>query len=293
MAITDSTTSMDTSLINLELNINSIRPKDGIPKKDLEFNFMDVGKKISTKDEAGVLAEELHRMNAENKRLSDMLTMMCENYRTLQSHLIELTSQNSSKAPTPPKKRKAESDDNSNLNRINGSAESSSSDEESSKKPKNEQKQRHLKHASGPMHPIPALAYFKCSFAPSCPVKKKVQRSVEDRSILVATYEGEHNHAHPSQADATLGITQGVTLKSVPYSTLVGSSGPSITLDLTQPGFSHDTKISNQGVDQSPAYKQFLVEQMASSLSNDPSFKAALAAAISGRILQHPTAEKW
>ncbi|XP_061365281.1 WRKY transcription factor WRKY71-like [Gastrolobium bilobum] len=38
-------------------------------------------------------------------------------------------------------------------------------------------------------------AYFKCSMAPSCPVKKKVQRSIHDRSILVATYEGGHNHA--------------------------------------------------------------------------------------------------
>ncbi|KAK7410214.1 hypothetical protein VNO78_00823 [Psophocarpus tetragonolobus] len=37
-------------------------------------------------------------------------------------------------------------------------------------------------------------AYFKCYLAPSCPVKKRVQRSIKDRSILVATYEGKHNH---------------------------------------------------------------------------------------------------
>ncbi|KAG5048360.1 hypothetical protein JHK85_009463 [Glycine max] len=37
-------------------------------------------------------------------------------------------------------------------------------------------------------------AYFKCSLAPSCPVKKRVQRSIQDKSILVATYEGKHNH---------------------------------------------------------------------------------------------------
>ncbi|KAJ8555433.1 hypothetical protein K7X08_012929 [Anisodus acutangulus] len=44
-------------------------------------------------------------------------------------------------------------------------------------------------------------AYYKCSFAPTFPVKKKVQRSAKDPSVLVATYEGEHNHPHPSQAE--------------------------------------------------------------------------------------------
>ncbi|BFG17934.1 hypothetical protein CerSpe_042090 [Prunus speciosa] len=43
-------------------------------------------------------------------------------------------------------------------------------------------------------NPSSPRAYFKCSLSPRCPVKKKVQRCMVDKSVLVATYEGEHNH---------------------------------------------------------------------------------------------------
>ncbi|XP_048234606.1 probable WRKY transcription factor 40 isoform X2 [Ricinus communis] len=311
---------VDTSL---DLNLNPRRVKDDVPiqerlamANDVQSNFMELGRNISVKEETGALVEELNRVSAENKKLTEMLTVMCENYNALKSQLMDYVSKNRDKELSPSRKRKSESSNNDNTIAMNGNSESSSTDEESCKKPREEIVKAKIsrtyvkteapdtslivkdgyqwrKYGQKVTRDNPSpRAYFKCSFAPSCPVKKKVQRSIEDQTILVATYEGEHNHPHPSQMEATSGASRSLTLGSVPCSASLGSSGPTITLDLTKSKSSNDARSSKPRME-TPEVRQFLVEQMASSLTKDPNFTAALAAAISGKMLQQNHKDKW
>ncbi|XWS26162.1 hypothetical protein CRYUN_Cryun26dG0007200 [Craigia yunnanensis] len=141
-------------------------------------------------------------------------------------------------------------------------------------------------------------AYFRCSMAPGCPVKKKVQRCLEDKSFLMAIYEGQHNHdvnATPGQslssADSSAILS---TTTSFPYPVLDNSFRPTITLDLTLSGSDIQNTRNPPSVMQDYSSSDDndndnkRIEDYVASLTRDPSFTVASAAAVARFITEQP-----
>ncbi|KAI3728187.1 hypothetical protein L6452_16819 [Arctium lappa] len=253
--------------IDLNLNPFSITTDDTPVKvREVQTGFYNDDDDVEEEDcsfEKQVDHGMVGDLSSENRKLKEMLTIIWDHNNSLQTQVKKLMKDRELIVSNPKKRKLDETVEQSSWNRPNEELPNTgihrvyvkTDPSDKSLVVKDGYQWRKYGQKVTRDNPSPR-AYYKCSFAPTCPVKKKVQRSVDDAGVVVATYEGEHNH-RSSKQEATYALANEYEIFSRQRRSMVTPK----------------------------AFDQVLVQQMTDCLTKDPNFTAQLAATISSRIL--------